>query len=710
MKAHFFMSVALAIVCANGEAKSGKAKAAFRTTHVTLYDCGLAQLEKQTEVNGAARLGIPVTLAHLDDLLASLVVAAQGSVRVTSVEYPSVHNQGQAIEASGMANALADESGALTAPEHVSGYLEALVGMSVSVARKSGPRAEGVVLDCVDDRPERRGEGATFDGATVPRALSPQRTLILVSQKGGLLWIPVDDIASIAPASSREASAVSDFATQLGKSNGFAETAVEIETAAGSKGRLAASFIRQIPLWRTVYKVIVGEKGVTVEAWAIVHNDTNEDWKGVEMTLVSGLPRSYVLSVASPRYRHRDTLILEGDGDMMPQLGAMTADSILYGIARPIVGESYGFGAGGLGGSGASFSVAGAGGVVSVGGLEASSSLLEVGDLAAQEQATAAVEGEISTYRALNAVSIPARTSSLVPLIRRELEGGAFTLVEQGSAPSTCVRVENETGLVLQDGIASVYIGGRFRGQEEIPRTEPGGVGVWCFGEDPDVEFSRTESVTQTNKALEWRDGALWSHNLKRTAFAYSLENRAGLPREIALDIRHIPNGRIVAPKSIVDADLEGRKLHLFEVPAQGKAEVEVVVEEGVMTPVSVERSELAKMSREESLPAAQREALAKAIGLMDERTRLERAVADEERAKAKDDERLAALREDLAAVPAMRSRSRMVERLLERVMEAEGRSSARGDAIEKSRSSLSKAQDALRALLERLRSGDVKL
>jgi hypothetical protein len=694
---------AIAVLLALPAAAARPAKSDFKTTHVTLYDCGLAQLEKQTDVSGAQRLGIAVTLAHLDDLLASLVVATDGNVRVTGVNYPSVRNLGQAIEASGMANALSADGGSLSLPADVPGYLEALVGMSVAIDRRDGGAARGTVLACVDDRrAEAPAVAPAPDGSARP-AVPPDRVLVLVSPGGAIRWIPADEIAAITPISTREAAAVSDFATQLGKSNGFAETEVVLETAKGSQGRLAASYIRQIPLWRTAYKVTAGDGGVAMEAWAVVHNDTTESWKDVEMTLISGLPKSYVLSVASPRYRQRETLVPEGEGDLMPQLGSRTADSILYDFLRPAMGEAFGYGgmsAVGMGAGGGS-AYGRAGSAVSYSAAaEGSSSLIQVGAPAAQEQAEAAVEGEISTYRALNAVTIPARTSSLVPLIRREMTGGAFTLLEYGAAPSTCVRVKNETGLVLQDGVASFYIGGRFRGQAEIPRTEPDDVGIWCFGEDPDVTFSRTEEVAQTHEALEWRSGALWSHNLKRTTLDYAVDNRAGQARSIALDIRHIANGRIVTPEVVVDADLDSRKLHLFEVPARGAIDKRVVIEEGVMTPVGLGRDELVEMSRQTTLPAKQREALAKVVELMDRQAELATSIAALEKAKAKADAEAEQQRENLRAVPEMRGRSRMVEKLLGELVDAQGRAAQRGDAIEKARARTQELADASAELL----------
>ncbi|MBW2277745.1 MAG: hypothetical protein JRF63_09655, partial [Deltaproteobacteria bacterium] len=500
--------VVTALLVVGSIASAGpKKKPVFKTTHVTLYDCGLAQFERQVVVRGAQELEIDVSLAHLDDMLASLVLATDGTVKVRGVKYPSVKNLGQAVAASGMGNALAPDGGGLALPANLPGYAEALVGTKVKVTPLSGKSQEGTVLACVDRN--QNGHEVTVpgnNGETVTKP--PEKTLVLVTAEGALAWIALDDISEIAPTSEREAKAIASFASQLGKANGFSETTIVLETAPGSRGKLAASYIRQIPLWRTVYKVTASPDAVWLEAWAVVHNDTAEDWVDVEMTLLSGLPQSYVMSLASPRYAEREALALEDEGNMMPQLGAATPDSLLYDW------EVYGYGGLGLagygaggGGSGLAYgSAMGAmsGGVVGSGFVgETASSLLQVGEAAAEETMEARVEGEISTYRALNPVNIPAGSSSLVPVIRRKLEGQAFTYLKDGIEPATCVRAVNGSGLVLQSGVASFYVNGRFRGQAQLLRTEPGDTSIWCYGTDPDVTFSKSTKVAQSYRSLE---------------------------------------------------------------------------------------------------------------------------------------------------------------------------------------------------------------
>ncbi len=669
-----------------GAATAAPKNPKFKTTNVTLYDCGLAQIEKQAVVHGAQTLEIDVTLAHLDDLLASLVLATDDSVRVKGVNYPMVRNLGQAIASSGMANALSSDTDmdALTMPAGVPGYMKALVGMNVTIERKGKRSITGTVLACVDETghgPARRVE--KINGDVVEEA--PMSNLVMVTGDGAMSWVPVDEISVISPVSGREATAMSDFAVALGKANGFTETVIELTTSAGSKGKLAAAYIRQMPLWKTVYKVTADDDNVTLEVWAVVHNDTSEDWNDVEMTLVSGLPKSYVFSVASPRYAERETLFPEEEGGMMPQLGARTPDSLLYDFEGLLIGESFGYGGLGMYGTGTGGGGSGAGmvgargrGVVGHGGQVASSertsSLLDVGEPAAEEQMEAAVEGEISTYKAMNKVSIPAGTSSLVPVVRKKLDGGSFTLLESGSNPATCVRVVNGTGLVLQDGMASFYISGRFRGQTDLWRTEPGDISVWCFGEDPDVTFDRDVEVEHVREMLEWKGGQLWSHNLKHTTYQYTVENKAGQPRKIALDVRHIENGRVVSPKTVLDTDMDNRKLYIFEIAGRVEEVKKILVEEGVMRNVPIEIDKLWELSRIKSIPKKQRDVLLTARNFLVKEVQLRKQREKDRKLAAEKDADVLDCRATLAVIPSIKGRSKSVEKILTKLVAAQNK------------------------------------
>ena len=667
--------LSLLIIGINSAAAAEKAPR-FPVDRVTLYDCGLAQIERKAVVHGAKKLLIPLQLAHLDDLLASLVLATDGGVKVQGVRFPSVHNAAQAAKGSGFGSAVTSvEDETLTLPGTLDGFAKALVGTSVEITRINGSRLTGTILASVEGEPDPGRSAATPKGESGAAVLRP-RTLVVASERGVLTWIHLADVEQIRPLSNREAEALESFAGHLGQSNGFRDIAVTIETAPGSSGTLTAGYIRQLPVWRMVYKTTVSDGGVTLEAWSVVHNDTREDWKDVGLTLLSGLPKSYVLSLATPRYGEREALWLAEDKRMLPQLGGESPDSLLYEWINPVASFGYGmsgYGAGGMGsGMGAGRSMSFGSSTVGVkAAAEGDSSLLKVGEAAAEETAKAEVEQEIATYQALAPVTLPAGTSGMVPLIRKTLPGEAFTALNLEGGPTTCVRVENATGLVLQEGISSVYIGGRFRGQTPIQRTEPEEIRVWCFGQDPDVSFQESWEADDVDKALEWKHGGLWVHHLRTTTRTYTVENRAGAERQVAIGIPMLSNGRVLRPGNLRKAE-DGARLHLATVSARAEQVETVEVEEGIERQVGLNVAALEALLEPSEIPETEKAILRSVLPTLKEAEALQAKFEAVTQERNRIDTRVQRQRVNLQAVPEGAGDSSAVNKMLKDLLAME--------------------------------------
>jgi hypothetical protein len=663
-------SVACVSALALWTSAAAKEPAKFPVARVTMYDAGVAQFEREAQVQGADQLSIPVNLAHLDDFLASLIVATDGNVRVRAVRYPTAFNMGQARAASSFA---ANMAGRDNGDEEVDSetYVDALIGTAVTVETRAGKGITGTVIDCLPGVPAPPADPKTPEAAA-PKGEPPK--VVLVGQEGSLLWIPLPDIAKIAPVSAREQEGMAAYARQLGKANGLDETQVTIEVTDDSKGRLAAGYVRQVPVWRTMYKIMAREKDVMLEAWAIVHNDTDEDWERVHLTLVSGFPDSYVMSVASPRYAERSSLDTQGDLSMIPQLGAATPDTLLYeenvSVSYGYVGASaaaYGSGSG-MGMASGRSSLSARGGVSMA--SEQDSSLLQVGVSAAEETAEPAVEKEISTYTALDRVSVSSRSSGMVPLIKRTVPGFAFTQIEGSGTGMTCVRLDNQTGLVLQAGVASFYINGRFRGQAEMVRDEPGEIRVLCIGEDADVEATVTTESTKTVKAVEWKNDRLWAHELKTVTQEYTISNRAGLERRVGLPVHHRKNGRLLSPEKSVEGEAMER-LVMLDVAGRSEATQKLQIEEGVMTERSVGAAVLRKLLEATALQADQRTVLEAALVPLAKAEALVAKQQELSKAAAKQQAAIDRRKESLAAVPQGAGTTKTAEALLKELAEA---------------------------------------
>jgi hypothetical protein len=69
-----------------------------------------------------------------------------------------------------------------------------------------------------------------------------------------------------------------------------------ISTAGSGERRLFVSYISEVPIWKTTYRLVIGAKDTKplLQGWAIVDNTIGEDWNGVELSLVAGAPQSFV--------------------------------------------------------------------------------------------------------------------------------------------------------------------------------------------------------------------------------------------------------------------------------------------------------------------------------------------------------------------------------------------------------------------------------
>src|SRR5262249_213871 len=87
------------------------------------------------------------------------------------------------------------------------------------------------------------------------------------------------------------------------------------------KRTVRVSYVLEAPVWKATYRIILGEGGDAasppvatgglaagqplIQGWAVVDNTSDEDWQDVDLTLVAGLPVSFVHDLYTPRYIKR---------------------------------------------------------------------------------------------------------------------------------------------------------------------------------------------------------------------------------------------------------------------------------------------------------------------------------------------------------------------------------------------------------------------
>jgi hypothetical protein len=608
-----------------------------------------------------------VPASHLDDALESLVVLTPGHADpVRGVSFGSHVSRG-------MARAMAGLPTDADAPITYRDLIASLKGARVDVRTRSG----GVVGRLIDvDEADAQADPAKKDDA------KPTARLVLLTDGAELVRVAAPDVVSVRPTDAAYAArleaaldALSSRATQGRKM---------LDLLGAVRGPVTLAYVAETPVWRTTYRFVMDERGAgTLQGWALVHNDTDEDWNGVRVELVNGRPDSFLFPLAAPRYARRSLVHPDDELSTVPQLLGTTADAI-WGDQGD---DSYRIGGVSLAGTGEGGGGAGSGvGLGSVATLRRgisvrSSPVIAVGDLAAIGKAETTEAGALFVYSLPDRLALRAHASSLVPFLQGPVDAEAIAWVDRGQPHARSgVRFVNSTRQTLPGGTLAVFAAGGFAGESALDRLKPGERRFVRFGADLDVDVRVERSrVDEAPERLTFEQGGLIEHFVRTTTATYSLENRSGRPRAIYVTMPIDKNAKITGADTVDYDTASSTPLAVFRAGAGVRAERDVVSVEGLSRRLELnvlQADRLAEIAGSPRLAAAD-----KAIAL----DGLKRLRELEETHQAKDDatasleaieKELERLREDAKAVGGERGGAPAAE-LVKRLLAAEDRHAA---------------------------------
>ncbi|MCX4240428.1 DUF4139 domain-containing protein [Paraliomyxa miuraensis] len=560
-----------------------------------LYETGVGYYERAGELGGPGGASLPVPSGHLDDALKSLVVLGEdGTVR--SVAFDS--RQSPAV-----ARARAGLPPETSAPIRVHDVLLGLRGHEV-VVRHKAKRIRGRVVDVIgvpDVTFLENGDNGTGTGEDVRPTTAEQagatknKTFaLLVTRTGRYRRVDVagiDEVTPVDPDVRNRMQAALDATVAL-RSNARGLLDMEGEGKAVRVGYLAES-----PVWRASYRLVLDDahENAALQGWALVHNDTEEDWDDIALELVNGRPDSFLFPLAAPRYERRDLVVPDRELSSVPQLLDTTPDAMWGDFLDGE--EGYGGGGSGYGyGSGSGFGARGRRvptARTTSGAVTGSSDLVSVGNLAELATGAGRETKTVFVYGAAEPIDLAAGRSAMVPFVQSRVDSAAITwMLDFREAPARhAVRVNNSTSQTLPEGTLGVYGDGGFSGETVLPRLKPGERRFLEIGDDPDTEITRVErDVVDTPQRLVYRGDRLQEHVLRRSTVTFDLINRSGQARHVHVEVPAGSNTKIEGTDR-VDFDLDrGRPLAIFEVgPAAELKDRTVVIEEGIQTAVDFE-------------------------------------------------------------------------------------------------------------------------
>lgn len=672
------MSVALLYLVANFSIAAPEADSeVLPLRKLRLYETGVGYFERHGGVKPGGNLALPLPASHLDDALKSLVVLdASGDTRVQGIQFASAVSESGARAMAGL-------------PEYEEdpvGYVDVLLSLEGSEieVKHGGKKTRGTLIEVEGPfhPPEHKQEGVA---KSAPKPTEPWHAVVMLDEDGGIHRVRTTEIASVRATDEGTKARLKVAAEALSEQSARREHPLDVSVS--STGQLGLGYIAESPVWRTTYRIVLPDQGMgsELQAWALVHNDTDEDWDKVALELANGRPQSFLYPLAAPRYAWREIAGPEDELSTVPQLANNTADR-MWGDGVGGLGL-VGTGRGG-GGSGEGTIGLGHVGLIGKGGGSGSGPSLAVGDLAELSQAEGQESGSLFIYRVADPLNLEAHHSALVPIVSQTVEAESITWIPARDEEAlTGARVLNTTSQTLPSGVVSFFAGGGFVGETALHRLKPKERQFVVFGVEQDVTLSRQHERARVEVRNVESDGeVLTTQAVVQSRQTLELDNRSGRDRTVYVALDLPRNAKLEGDVTLDYDEDSASPLAIVDVPGGASVSETLEVETAQTERVDVDVESLARLAKMTTIPAAQREHLAAAQKLLEDRLATWSELNALDRKRKRENRELERLRSDLDALGRVRLRGRVAKKLARQLLDTEHRVEELADEMKEHR------------------------
>ena len=500
-------AIAASLLAVVSAVSSRAAEPALPLEKVVLFTSGVGFFQHGGKVDGDAQVEMAFKSEQINDLLKSMVLEDRDGGTVAAVSYASRDP---------ITKTLGTFAVNLTDNPSIGQILGRLRGARIEVA--AAPPASGTIVG-VEKRTVPVGDDQTVE-----------KEFVTILTKEGLRTLALDTITRLKLLDERLQGELEKALAVLALGTDNDRKSVTLDFAGKGARRVRVGYVQEAPVWKTSYRVVLGaedgkaaekdkdkkQEKALLQGWAIVENTTDQDWKDVRMSLVSGRPISFRMDLYQPLYVPRPEVRQELYASLLPQQYGQ--DLAKRDREFAAAGERQGRiqlarqekAASGLRGAAAAYAPAES----SVVGDEKALSL----DMAAnagsiQSVAQGAALGELFRYEIDKPVSIARQRSAMLPIVSEQIEAEKVSIYDDrvlAKHPLAGLRLVNLTKLNLMQGPVTVYDGGVYAGDARVEDLVPGSERLVSYAVDLDVEVApRTEPRPEEIVSVKLAKGTL---------------------------------------------------------------------------------------------------------------------------------------------------------------------------------------------------------
>ncbi|MBP7593985.1 MAG: hypothetical protein KBA85_20450, partial [Chloroflexi bacterium] len=408
-------------------------------TRMILYKHGVGFFERRAQVQGD-EVSLSFRVEEMNDILKSLTAVDWGDGQVLGVDYATPQSREERL--AGCSIRLGDA-------RSLRDLLIGLRGRRVELHLDQGETAVGLLLG-LDELPDRQPVGDSL-------------VSLLQDQSSQVQTVALSRVQSVTIHDERGAADLRFFLQVAQTQEDYREVIIRLTDGAHD---LSVSYIAPAPTWRVSYRLVAdpdadGGPIALLLGWGIFDNRLEEELEDIRLSLVAGMPISFVYDLYTPFTPERPFIAEEARTAAGPVdfLGATAGMGVPLPPAAPMP-------------------------VAMAAMDDMRARAPQAAKLSRQDlQGATAVQtsgealGELFQYHINTPVSVGRGQSAMVPIVAANLpyrKDLLYNGAKLASHPVASLRLDNKSGLTLERGPVTVIEGGDYVGEAVLPFTADG--------------------------------------------------------------------------------------------------------------------------------------------------------------------------------------------------------------------------------------------
>jgi len=644
----------------------------FALKRVMLSSGGLGYFEYEAAVDGDATLKLTVSLDQVDDVLKSLVVYDDKG-GVGGLSLPGKEPLRQTFKD------MPFDQAALASPASLLG---ALKGAQISVG---GPRAISGRIVSVGEEVQVLNEGKT----------QTKRTRVALLTDSGIQQFILEDAENLQFADPGLRDKIGQALLAIQANRAKDARTLELSSRGQGKRTVRVAYIVTAPVWKASYRLTLPADAnapkAALQGWATIENLSGQDWKNVELTLVSGRPIAFHQALYEAYYVTRPEVPVEVAGRLNPYIdrGGVAATDVARRAAPPPAAPA-----------------------PATKSRDAQFEAAPIAQAGGAEQIQATDAATQVTFKFPNAVTVANGRTLSIPVIDRQVPAQRLALFQSDTNvrnPMAAVRLSNDGDTGLPPGILTIYERDKtgmvaYVGDARLSAFPIGDKRLLAYALDEKITIEREGAQTDQLATGTIAGGVLRYSRVIRQTSTYRVHGPAKEPRLLIVMQRRLPGWTLTKPDAKGIELSEGYYRIPFQLPGGEVTQVAEVMQEQTqhqeLRLFDAAGDQIRVFAQATEFDAKTREALTRILQLQQTVSEAERRLAQIDLDRQRIVQEQARLRDNLARVPANSDlQRRYLATLDKQETELEALTRQRADADK----AVEQARDALRSYVAQL-------